>query len=112
MTGEPKAPGAPAIYLYRQEDRDDTESVVNVYVRLKILTEEGRKFGDVEIPYIKDLGNVRSIEARTIRSDGSIAPFDGKVYDKAIVAAHGAKLLAKTFMLPEVQPGCIVEYRY
>jgi len=112
MTREPKAPGAPAIYLYRQEDRDDTESVDNVYVRLKILTEEGRKYGDVEIPYFKDLGNVGSIEARTIRPDGSIAPFDGKVYEKAIAAAHGAKLLAKTFTLPEVQSGCIVEYRY
>ncbi|MGB8324866.1 MAG: hypothetical protein WCE52_18050 [Candidatus Acidiferrum sp.] len=46
MTSEPKAPGAPAIYLYRQVDRKDAghgnHTELN-YVRIKILTEEGRK---------------------------------------------------------------------
>jgi len=50
MTSEPKAPGAPAIILYRQVDRDDSD-VVRAheynYVREKIFTEEGRKFADV-----------------------------------------------------------------
>ena len=112
MTQEPKAPGAPAIYLYREEVHDDFSSFVNVYVRLKILTAEGRKYGDIEIPYFKGVDNLRSIDARVIRSDGSVVSFDGNVYEKAIVAAHGGRLLAKTFTLPEVQPGCIVEYRF
>ena len=51
MTSEPKAPAAPATYLYRQVDRDDNGPDETHYVRIKILTEEGRKFGDVEIPY-------------------------------------------------------------
>jgi hypothetical protein len=45
MTSEPLAPGAPAIILYRQVDRDDNghTSHEDYYFRVKILTEEGRK---------------------------------------------------------------------
>jgi hypothetical protein len=38
MTEEPKAPGAAAIYLYTQVDRDDTDAAVYHYARLKVLT--------------------------------------------------------------------------
>jgi len=55
MTAEPLAPGAAAIILYRQVDRDDNSHTghENNFVRIKILTEEGRKHADVEIPYEK-----------------------------------------------------------
>lgn len=115
MTSEPKAPGAPAIILYRQIDRDDGSSRTPHeynYVREKIFTEEGRKYADVEIPFIKDQANVHSIKARTIRPDGTIANFDGKIYEKEIVKARGFKYLAKTFTLTDVQPGSLIEYHY
>jgi hypothetical protein len=112
MTSEPHAPGAPAIMLYRQVDRDDNESIEDNYARIKILTEEGRKFADVEIPYDKTTEFIRHIQARTIRPDGSVVNFDGTVYDKPIVQARGVKLLAKTFTMPDVQVGSIIEYRY
>ena len=115
MTSDPKAPGAPAIILYRQVDRDDSETrnphEYN-YVREKIFTEEGRKHADVEIPFVKDRWTIHAIKARTIKPDGSIANFDGKVYEKEIVKARGLKYLAKTFTLPDVQPGSIIEYHY
>jgi hypothetical protein len=46
MTSVPEAPGAPAVYLYRQVDRDDSNRTPHEYnyARIKILTEE---FGDV-----------------------------------------------------------------
>jgi hypothetical protein len=115
MTSEPKAPGAPAINLYRQIDRDDSDAHIPHeynYVREKIFTEEGRKYADVEIPFFKDNENIHSIKARTIRPDGSIVNFDGKVYEKEIVKARGFKYLAKTFTLSDVQPGSIIEYHY
>ncbi len=115
MTGEPKAPGAPAIILFRQVDRDDsnprTPHEYN-YVREKMFSEEGRKYADVDIPLIKGEWNIVNIRARTIRPDGSIANFDGKVYEKEIVKARGLKYLAKTFTLSDVQPGSIIEYHY
>jgi hypothetical protein len=112
MTSEPKAPGAPAIYLYRQVDRDDQQAHEYNYLRVKILTDEGRKQADVEIPFFKGEANIHGIKARTIRPDGSIASFDGKVYEKTIVKARGVKFLAKTFTLPDVQAGSIIEYHY
>src|ERR1700675_355976 len=72
MTSEPKAMGAPAIFLYRQVDRDDNGPSEAVYARIKILTEEGRKYADVEIPFDKAKESVRGIQARTIPPDGGI----------------------------------------
>jgi len=115
MTAEPLAPGAPAIILYRQVDRDDTGHTAheNDYFRIKIMKEEGRKYGNVEIPFLKANGNnIVNIHARTIRPDGSVANFEGKAFDKTIVKAKGLKYMAKTFTLPEVQVGSVIEYYY
>jgi hypothetical protein len=115
MTSEPKAPGAPAIILYRQVDRDDRTTYgahEDDYFRIKILTEEGRKYADIEIPFFRNSGNVSDIKARTIRPDGSVVNFDGKAFEKTIVKAKGVKYLAKTFTLAEVQVGSIIEYYY
>jgi len=112
MTSEPKAPGAQAIYLYRQLDRDDVENREYNYARIKIFTDEGRKYADIEIPFLKGFGNIKNIKARTIHPDGTIVNFDGKVYEKMIVKAKGVKVLAKTFTMPDVQTGSIIEYRY
>jgi hypothetical protein len=114
MTSEPSAPGAPAIILYRQVDRDDNAQTGHEdnYFRIKILTEEGRKQADVEIPYYRDSGDVGGIHARTIRPDGSVVDFDGKVFTKSLVKRRGVNYMAKTFTLPEVQVGSIIEYYY
>jgi len=112
MTSEPKAPKAPAIYLYRQVDRDDNTPAEIVYARIKVLTEEGRKYGDVEIPYDRESENIRSLHARTIRPDGTIVNFDGTVYDKPLVKTRDYNMMAKSFTLPNVEVGSIVEYRY
>ena len=114
MTSEPKAPGAPAIILFREVNRDDRGQTAHedVYFRIKILTEEGRKYGDIEIPFFKGSGNIVNIHARTIRPDGSIIDFTGKAFDKSIVKARGLKYMAKTFTMPDVQVGSILEYYY
>src|SRR6266849_6710090 len=58
MTNEPQAPGAPAIILYRQVDRVDSGTAAHEdnYVRIKVFKEEGRKYADVEIPFLKENG--------------------------------------------------------
>jgi hypothetical protein len=114
MTSEPKAPGAPAIILYREVNRDDRGHTAHedVYFRIKILTEEGRKYADIEIPFWKEQGNVVNVHARTIKPDGTIINYSGKVFDKSIAKARGVKYMAKTFTLPDVQVGCVLEYYY
>jgi hypothetical protein len=115
MTSEPKAPGAPAIILFREVDRDDSGQGTiheNNYYRIKILSEEGRQYSNIEVPFIKNVDDVTHIQARTIKPDGSIALFDDKVFEKSLVKARGLKVLAKTFTLPAVEPGCVIEYSY
>jgi hypothetical protein len=114
MTAEPKAPGATAVILFREVDRDDSARAVreDVYCRVKILTEEGRKYADIEVPFFKEESTVGNIHARTIEPDGSIVNFGGQIFDKQIVKAHGVKYLAKTFTLQNVQVGGILEYYY
>lgn len=112
MTSEPKAPGAPAIILELQYDRDDQFGVLNVYQRIKVLTEEGRKYANVEIAYDKYNESVHGIEARTISPDGKVTEFRGEIFDKLIVKGKGIHYQAKLFTLPDVRVGSIVEYRF
>lgn len=115
MTSEPLAPGAPAIYLYRQVDRSDagrTRHTEFNYFRIKILTEEGRKYANVEIPYWKAVTGISGIRARTIHADGSIVNFEGKILENTIVKSKTQKYLAKTFAMPDVQVGSIIECHY
>src|SRR5581483_4863431 len=115
MTAEPLAPGAPAIILYREVERDDSGNTAheNDYFRIKILKEEGRKYADIEIPFYKENGNkIVNVHGRTIRPDGSAVNFDGSVVEKSIVKAKGLRYMAKTFALPDVEVGSVIEYYY
>ena len=54
MTTDAKAPGAAAVYLYREETTDDPHHYRTVYARLKILTPEGVEAATVHIPLQKN----------------------------------------------------------
>lgn len=51
MTADPKAPGAAAVYLYREETEDDPHAFRTIYARIKVLTEEGKSAAVVRISY-------------------------------------------------------------
>ena len=51
MTSDPKAPGADAVYLYREETTDDNLHYQSVYARIKVLTEKGKELATVRVPY-------------------------------------------------------------
>jgi Domain of Unknown Function with PDB structure (DUF3857) len=112
LKDNPASPGANAMILYREGDVVSQEPSVHEYVRIKIFTQEGTKEGNVELPVDGQSVNIVDIHARTIQPDGSIVNFDGKVFDKTVTRASGVKYLAKTFTLPDVHPGSIIEYRY
>ncbi len=112
MANEPLQPNAAAIFLYRQVDRNDNDSVTRFYNRIKILTKEGRDQANIKIYYDKNSENVRSISARTIRPDGSITEFDGKAIDQIIAKGQGINQYAKVLILPAADVGSIIEYRY
>ncbi len=110
MTSQPEVPGAPAVYLFREETTDDRLHVFTIYIRLKVLTEGGKEFANVELPYSTGAGSrsVQDIQGRTIHPDGAILPFTGKPYQKLIQKTRNYSFMA----LPDVQVGSIIEYRY
>jgi Domain of Unknown Function with PDB structure (DUF3857)/Transglutaminase-like superfamily len=114
MTAQPEVPGAAAVYLFREETTDDHLHMFSIYTRLKVLTEGGKEYANVELPYTTGESgrSINDIEGRTIHPDGAIIPFTGKPYDKLIEKTRGAKVMAKVFTLPNVEVGSIIEYRY
>jgi Domain of Unknown Function with PDB structure (DUF3857) len=114
MKSELMAPGAPAIILFREVDRDDNRYTPHEdnYLRIKILTEEGRKYANVEIPFSKGFESISGVHARTIKSDGTIVEFDGKPFEKTVVKQRGFSILVEAITLPSVEVGSIIEYFY
>jgi hypothetical protein len=111
MTSLPQVPGAPAVLLFREMISDDNLSVHSTYIRLKVLTEEGKRYADVELPYSAQT-SMTDISGRTIQPDGTVVPFTGKPYTKQIVKSATINYQAKVFTLPAVNVGSIIEYRY
>lgn len=112
LQDNPASPGANAMILYLQSDIDSKGSFVDKYVRIKIFTQEGTEEGDVDIPFVARNTIIEAIRGRTIHPDGSTVNFQGKVFDKTIVKGGGYRELTKTFTLPDVHPGSIIEYKY
>ena len=63
MTVDPKAPGASAVYLYREEKTDDQASLHSLYERIKVLTEKGTDLATVKIPYEYGKFQIAGIQA-------------------------------------------------
>ena len=118
MTSIPEVPGAPAVYLFKEETADDALHAQSFYVRLKVLTEGGKEFANVELPYYAGAAGTKidDIAGRTIQPDGSIVPFTGKPYEKIVEKGvsngQNYKVKVKVFSLPAVAVGSIIEYRY
>ena len=109
----PQQPGASAIYLLREDVRDFEKFEWRYFRRIKILTAAGRDRANVEIPYFKGEYKIVGLEARVFHPD-SAAPriFGGQVFDKTAFRLRGTRMTLKTFALPDVDVGCIIEYRY
>ncbi len=105
-------PGASAVILERQETGDDLNNFHSTYKRIKVLTEAGRKYADVELPYNRNDFSISEISGRTIHPDGTVIPFAGKPFDKVLIRGRGIRVHVKAFSLPDVQVGSILDFRY
>jgi hypothetical protein len=83
------------------------------YVRVKIFTARGQeKFSKFDIPFTKGK-KIEDIAARVIKPDGSIVNLDPKdIFEREIIKAGKIKVMAKSFAVPGIEPGVIVEYKY
>ncbi len=112
MTVDPKAPGAAAVYLYREEIVDNAEHFHSFYERVKVLTEKGKELATVRIPYEHGFDKIVKIQGRTIHADGSVVPLTVKPSDLMEFKTKGFQKNVVVFNLPSVEIGSILEYRY
>ena len=112
MTEEPKAPGAAAIYLYREETVDDNLHYHSSMARIKVLTEKGKELATVNIPYFRSHYTITDIKGRTIHPDGTVIPLDVKPTDLVEQKGTGFQMNKVVFTLPSVEVGSILEYRW
>jgi hypothetical protein len=96
----PEQPGAPAFVLFREEVDDDQMHFHSEYMRIKVLTEAGRKYADVQIPYFRGAFSVSDVHGRTIHADGSIVELQGKPYDKVVMKSKSNQATAEGLYAP------------
>jgi transglutaminase-like putative cysteine protease len=112
MNSDPKAPGAPAVFLYREEVTDNYSHYVSGYARIKVLTEQGKEWAQVEFPYDPGESALPILLARTIHSDGTVIPLAGKVTDLLTYKTNREHFKVALFTMPSVEVGSILEYRW
>jgi len=97
----------------RIDDSSEDDLSRKYYIRIKIFTERGRdKYSKVDIPFTKGT-KIKDLMARIIKPDGTMVEI-GKddIFEREIVKANGIKIKAKSFAVPNIEPGVIIEYKY
>jgi len=111
MTADPKAPGAAAVYLYREDATDQVNDTRSFYERIKVLSEKGKDLATVQIPYEVGVEKITDIQGRTIHADGTLVPLIDTPSDLMNYKTKDAQYNNLVFTLPSVEVGSIVEYR-
>lgn len=89
----------------------DDKCYYTIYRRIRILNPEGRRLGDVVVPYTGKEARLEAIEGRTVHRDGGeFALAESQVFEKEILKAEGLKIRQKSFSLPAISDDCIIEY--
>ncbi|MCB1035105.1 MAG: DUF3857 domain-containing protein [Acidobacteria bacterium] len=114
LTSFPGIPNAPAVVLLSRGelhfDHNAVSSYFEVYTRIKILNEEGRKYGTLEIPS-SSFYRVKGVDGRTLLPDGRIAELDKDAkFERKISTFYKYSVIS--FAMPAVEVGSIVEFRY
>lgn len=113
-----KNAGAEAIFwrthVWDELLSSDWRRVYSHYARIKVFNEKGKeKVSTVDIVTFRKDTSVLEIAARTIKPDGTIVEMNkDAIQDRNVLRAGGLSVRAKSFTLPAVEPGSIIEYRY
>ena len=117
LTEVPGHPNAPAVVLFRKGSFTMVDPVTQAYrptftvtVRRKILTEEGRRYGEVVLQHSR-WAKLRDLQARTVLPDGRIIP----VAEDAMFrrrTSRKEKIFETSIAFPAVEVGAILDYRY
>jgi hypothetical protein len=91
----------------------DVQRVLYHYVRLKIFDEKGKESAaTIDLPF-SDKTSIMYVAGRTVKADGTELELkNDSVYQRDLVRAGHTRLRVKSFAMPGVEPGAIVEYRW
>lgn len=116
LTEVPDDPGAPAVVLFKKarlkmmDYPREVSSMFEVEARIKILTEEGMAYGEVEIPH-SGFYRLKKIKGRTVLPDGRIVELpEDAVFEER--RSKSSKLFVTKAVFPAVEVGAILDYRY
>jgi hypothetical protein len=113
---DPKA-GVEAIFMRVHVSDDwsgDTPQRISVhYVRLKVFNEEGKdKASTIEIPF-DEHSDIVSVAGRTTKPDGTVLELSkDAIHESVQTRLGGLRRNVKSFAMPGVDVGAIVEYRW
>lgn len=101
------------VHVSDEVDGGTVRTVLTHYLRIKIFTERGRESqSKIDIPYFNNW-KITDIAARTVTPDNRIIFLKKEdVFERTIVRVSGLKIKAKSFAMPGVEPGSIIEYRW
>lgn len=89
------------------------QTVTKHHVRTKIFTERGAKdLATVDLPAVGKL-NITELSGRTIKPDGTVVELKrDAIFERTMVKAKRFKVKVRSFALPAVEPGAVIEYTY
>jgi hypothetical protein len=91
----------------------DVQRAFYHYVRLKIFDEKGKEAAaTIDLPF-SDKTSILYVAGRTVKADGTELELKkDSIYERDLVRAGHTRLRVKSFAMPGVEPGAIVEYRW
>ena len=98
----------------RMLNNQQPQTVKEQYVRIKIFTDRGVE-EQTTIDLFSASGGIRiaDLRARTIKPDGRVVNLQKTaVFDRVVVKANGVKVRNRSFSMPDVEPGDIIEYQW
>ncbi len=91
----------------------EAQTVLTHYLRIKVFTERGKEQkSTIDLTYFGKT-NISQIQGRTIKPNGEILELKkDAVFERTIIKFGKLKVRTKSFAMPGVEPGAIIEYRY
>ncbi|HXI90387.1 MAG TPA: DUF3857 domain-containing protein [Blastocatellia bacterium] len=104
---------AEAIFWEVRINDSATDLIFSHYIRIKVFTERGKESqSKIDLEYF-GTDRITDVAGRTIKRDGTIVELKkDAIFDRTIVKAGNRKFKAKSFAMPAVEPGVIIEYRW
>lgn len=107
------------VYVSDEDTGGDLQTVLQHYLKIKIFNDRGREsFSKIDIQFgqIEGVGfdvRIKDIAARTTKADGTVIELKGSdIFERDIVKGDGIKLKAKSFAVPGIEQGAVIEYSW